>query len=52
VSVLFFLFARGYKSAVLHDGKIRADDIIVPAIFSASVLFVMVFFFSVASFNV
>lgn len=52
VSVLFFLFARGYKSAILHDGKIRADDIIVPAIFSASVLFVMVFFFSVASFNV
>lgn len=52
VSVLFFLFARGYKSALLHDGKIRADDIVVPALFSVSILFVMIFFFSVASFNV
>jgi len=52
VGVLFFLFARGYKSALLHDGKIRADDIVVPAIFSASVIFVMILFFSVASFNV
>jgi len=52
VSILFFLFARGYKSALLHDGKIRADDIVVPALFSVSILFVMIFFFSVASFNV
>lgn len=51
-SVLFFFLSKGYKSALLHDGKIRADDIIVPAIFSVLVMFVMVFFFSVASFNV
>lgn len=51
-SVLFFLFARGYKSALLHDGKVRADDILIPAIFTALVMFTMIFFFSVASFNV
>lgn len=51
-SILFFLFARGYKSALLHDGKIRADDIVVPALFSVLIMFVMIFFFSVASFNV
>ena len=51
-SVLFFMFARGYKSALRHDGKIRADDIIIPTIFSVAVLAVMVFFFSVASFDI
>jgi hypothetical protein len=50
--VLFFLFARGYKSALRHDGKIRADDIVVPTIFSVLIMFVMVFFFSVASFDI
>lgn len=51
-SVLFFMMARGYKSAIRHDGKIRADDIVVPAIFSVLVMVAMVFFFSAASFNV
>ena len=51
-SVLFYMFARGYKSALRHDGKIRADDIVAPAIFSVLVMFVMVFFYSLASFNV
>ncbi|MBR3176602.1 hypothetical protein IKF25_01350 [Candidatus Saccharibacteria bacterium] len=51
-SVLFFLFARGYKSALRHDGKIRADDIVIPAIFSVSIILVMIFFFSVASFDI
>ena len=52
MSVLFFLFARGYKSALRHDGKIRADDILMPAIFSVLVLFVMIFYFSVANFDI
>lgn len=51
-SILFFLFARGYKSALRHDGKIRADDIIIPALFSVSIILVMVFCFSVASFDI
>ncbi len=51
-SVIFFMIARGYKSALHHDGKIRATDIIVPALFSVIVLFVMVFFFSEASFDI
>lgn len=52
VCTLFFLFARGYKSALRHDGKIRADDVIAPAIFSVSLMFVMVFFYSMAGYNV
>lgn len=51
-SVIFFMIARGYKSALHHDGKIRATDIIAPALFSAIVLFVMIFFFSEASFDI
>ena len=51
-SILFFFFARGYKSAVRHDGKIRAKDILAPAIFSVSVIVVMLLFFSVASFDI
>ncbi len=47
-----FVFTCGYKSALLHDGKIRVDDIMLPAIFSALLMFVMVFFYSNASFNV
>lgn len=51
-SLLFFVFTRGYRSAVRHDGKIRADDIVLPAIFSALLMFIMVCFFSVAKFNI
>ena len=52
VSLLFFVFMRGYKSAVRHDGKIRTDDILLPIIFSALLMFVMVFFFSTAKFYI
>ncbi len=51
-TVIFFMLARGYKSALRHDGKIRADDIVVPAIFSVIVMFVMIFFFSAANFDI
>ena len=51
-SLMFFVFAHGYSSALRHDGKIRADDIMLPALFSALVMFVMVFFFSVANFDI
>lgn len=51
-SVLFFMLARGYKSALRHDGKIRADDIVIPAIFTVLVMVVMVFFFSVANYDI
>ncbi len=51
-SLLSFVFFRGYKSAVYHDGKIRVDDILLPAIFSALLMFVMIFFFSEPRFNV
>ncbi len=51
-SLMFFVFARGYGSAIRHDGKIRTDDIVLPALFSAIVMFVMLFFFSVANFDI
>ena len=51
-SVLFFMLARGYKSALRHDGKIRVDDILVPAIFSVSVILLMVICYSEAFFNI
>ncbi len=52
VSLMFFVFARGYKSAVRHDGKIRSTDILMPALFSALVMVVMIFFYSEANFNI
>lgn len=51
-TVIFFVLARGYKSAVRHDGKIRASDILLPAIFSVLLMVTMIFFFSNASFNI
>lgn len=50
--IMLFVFAHGYKSAIRHDGKIRADDILAPAIFSALVMILMVFFYSVPNFNI
>ena len=51
-TTLFFVLSRGYKSAVRHDGKIRVDDIALPAIFSALLMVVMIFLFSNPSFNI
>ena len=51
-TTMFFAFMRGYKSALRHDGKIRADNILAPVIFSVLLMLVMVFFFSAAKFDV
>lgn len=51
-TIMLFVFSRGYKSAIRHDGKIRIDDILAPAIFSALVMVLMVFFYSVPNFNI
>ncbi|MBR3164313.1 hypothetical protein IKF15_03385 [Candidatus Saccharibacteria bacterium] len=51
-TLIFFLFVRGYRSALRHDGKIRLDDILFPALFSVSLILIMVLFFSEASFNI
>lgn len=51
-TIMLFVFSRGYKSAVHHDGKIRLDDILAPAIFSALIMVLMVFFYSVPNFNI
>lgn len=52
-AILIFLFAsKGYLSALKHDGKIRADAIVLPVIFSVSLILVMIFLFSKANFDV
>ena len=51
-TIMLFVFSRGYKSAIRHDGKIRIDDILAPALFSALVMILMVFFYSAHNFNV
>lgn len=51
-SLIFFVFTRGYSSALQHDGKIRSEDIVMPVVFSALLMFLMIFFFSKASFDV
>ena len=51
-TILFFFFAKGYGSALLHDGKIRQDDIFLPGVFSLAVILVMLFIFSAAKFNI
>lgn len=50
--LIFFIFTRGYSSALRHDGKIRAEDIVMPAVFSVLLMLLMVFFFSKANFDV
>jgi hypothetical protein len=51
-SLMFFVFSRGYSSALRHDGKIRIEDILLPSVFSASLIIIMVFLFSAAKFDI
>ncbi len=51
-TLMSFVFLRGYKSALYHDGKIRVDDILVPAIFSVAIMVTMLIFFSEPIFNI
>lgn len=51
-TLTFFVLARGYDSALRHDGKIRTDDIMMPTIFSALIMILMIFFYSSANFNI
>ena len=50
--LVFFVASKGYLSALKHDGKIRAEDIVLPVVFSVSLILVMVFLFSKANFDV
>jgi len=51
-SLLTFVLFKGYKSALKHDGKIRAEDVIMPVIFSVIIVVLMVIYFSRPIFNV
>lgn len=53
VQTLFaFVFSKGYKSALRHDGKIRVKEMIMPVIFSAFLVVLMIIYFSKPIFNV
>ena len=51
-TLLMFVFMKGYKSALKHDGKIRVGDVVAPAIFSGLIVVLMVVYFSKPLFNV
>ncbi len=51
-TLLFFVLARGYGSALRHDGKIRSDDILMPTVFSVLIVVLMIVFYSSANFNI
>jgi hypothetical protein len=47
-----FVFYRAYKSIVRHDGKMRAAEVALPAIFTCLIVFIMIVWFSAPVFNV
>ncbi len=51
-AIIFYVFVKGYKSALKYDGKIKAGDIVLPAIFSGIIVFMMIIYFSKPIFNV
>jgi hypothetical protein len=51
-AVAFFVFMKGYKSLVRYDGRVKARDVVVPAIFSGLIILIMVIWFSKPIFDV
>ena len=52
LTVFAFVFGRVYKSIIKHDNKLKADDTLVPIIFSVAVILVIFLFFSKPVFDV
>lgn len=52
VTLLAFVFGRGYKSALRHDGKVKFNEVIAPALFSGIIVVLMIIYFSKPIFNV
>ena len=51
-TLLVFVFFKGYKSALKHDGALRASEVLLPTFFSVAVIVLMVLFFSRPIFDV
>jgi hypothetical protein len=45
-TLAMFMFVKLYKAVAKHDGKLRASDAVLPAIFSVFIILVMVLWFS------
>jgi len=50
--LLALVLGKGYKSALRHDGRIRAMDVTMPAVSSVIIVVLMVVYFSRPIFNV
>lgn len=52
LTIFSFVFGRVYRSIIKHDNKLKADDTLIPIIFSVVVIAVMFIFFSKPIFDV
>ena len=52
LTIFAFVFDRVYKSIIVHDGKLKKNDIIVPVIFSLFVIIMLAVWFSKPIFDV
>ena len=52
LTVFTFLFGHIYASTSTHDGKLKAEEVLLPTIFSIAVIIMIVFWFSKPIFDV
>ena len=52
LTVFSFMLGRIYESVNNHDGKLKSEDVLIPAIFSIAVIAMVVFWFSKPIFDV
>ncbi|MBR1796021.1 hypothetical protein IJ765_02045 [Candidatus Saccharibacteria bacterium] len=52
LTIFSFLFSRICESVANHDGKLKSEDILIPAIFSLAVVCMIIFWFSKPIFDV
>jgi len=45
-TLVMFMFVKLYKAVAEHDGKLRASDAVLPAVFSVFIILVLVLWFS------
>lgn len=52
LSLFSFLFGRLYNSALKHDGKIKAEEVVLPTIFCLLIIAIIFLWFSKPIFNI
>jgi hypothetical protein len=51
LTIVAFFFSYTYKSIEKHDGKLKAEDVLIPTIFSILILMIIILNFSDPKFN-